>query len=174
MSNNFFEPAPPQPVEPDDAAADLEQDFQATANPPEILVVQDAPPPIGRSWAFNFAAGGFVLGGGRDPLATNDLSTLIMWMEKCLRTSRGAHPIHPPGYGLVRRTELIGQLINGAPIAELEPRIRDALTFHPRVSDVTDFDWEVDSDNEAVLISFTVLLDDDTQVPLSTNLTTAT
>lgn len=174
MSSNLFEPPPPEPVDPDDALADLEADFQATTVPPEVLVVQEEPPPVGRSWSFDFPRQRFRQAQRGSPLATNGIATLIQWAEKCLRTTQGAHPVHPPGYGLVGRNDLIGETIQGAPIAELEARIRDALTFHPRIVDIEDFETDFDSGDEWVAVSFTMILDDDTMLPVNTSLALTT
>lgn len=172
-----FQPASPDPVEPLDALADLESSFDNQGQPADLLVIEEPTPPIGRSWAFDFSRGRFVRRGG-GALETHGDATLIVWMEKCLRTARGAHPIHPPGYGLVRPADLIGQTITGAPVAELEARIREALTFNPRIADIIDFDFTLDEDNEAISIEFTVVREDDsrlpveTVLPLNTNVTT--
>src|SRR4051794_26346143 len=165
MSDQFV-PSSPEPVDPDDALASLEADFEERVDPPEILVVEEEPPPIGRSWAFDFVSGRFRSGpGGRSPLATNGTATLVVWAEKCLRTVAGSHPIHPPGYGVRDRTSLLGRAISGAPVAELEQRIREALTFHPRIADIEDFVFDYDSADEWVNVTFSLVLDDDTVVP---------
>lgn len=166
MSDQFV-PSAPEPVDPDDALASLEADFEERVDPPEILVVEEEPPPIGRSWSFDFTTGRFRSGvNGRAPLATNGTTTLIVWAEKCLRTVSGAHPIHPPGYGVRDRTSLLGQTVSGAPVAELEQRIREALTFHPRIVDIEDFEFDYDPLDEWVNVTFSMVLDDDTVVPL--------
>jgi hypothetical protein len=167
VSTPEFQPQPPAPVDPLDALADLESSFDAQAQPSDLLVIEEAPPPIGRSWAFDFSRG-VVLQIGGGALETHGDATLIVWMEKCLRTARGAHPIHPPGYGLLRPSELIGQTLAGAPVAELEERITSALTFHPRISDLEDFDFELDEVNETVSIFFTVVRDDSSRLPVET------
>lgn len=166
-----YTPASPEPVDPDNALADLEADFQASTTPPEVIVIEEEPPPIGRSWSFNFPRQQFLTGlGGHSPLQTNGVATLVQWAEKCLRTARGAHPIHPPGYGLQNPHALIAQTIDGAPVAELEAQIREALTFHPRISDIDDFDYDFDETDEWVSIEFTMILDDDTRLPAQTTL----
>jgi hypothetical protein len=167
-----FTPASPDPVNPDDALADLEADFQASTTPPEVAVIEEEPPPVGRSWSFDFPRQQFLLGhGGHSPLETNGIGTLVQWAEKCLRTARGAHPIHPPGYGLQNPHALLGGVIDGAPVAELEAQIREALTFHPRIADIDDFDYDFDPTDEWVSITFTMVLDDDTRLPANTTLT---
>lgn len=170
-----FTPPVPEPVDPDTALADLEADFQASTTPPEIIVVQEALPPIGRSWSFDFTRNQFRSGyRANAPLETNGMGTLVQWAEKCLRTARGAHPIHPPGYGMVDPHGLIGEIIDGAPVAELEPRIREALTFHPRIVDIQDFAYDFDPADEWVSVNFTLVLDDDTLLPLETSLSLTT
>lgn len=150
-----------------DALADLEADFQGISDPADLVVIEEPPPPIGKSYAFDFASGAWI-SGGRGPLQTRELTTLLYWIEKCLRTARGAHPIHPPDYGLRDPTGLMGKLIEGAPFGEMEGRIREALTFHPRITDIEDFSFDFDPDDEWVSVNFTVLLDDDTSLPVDT------
>lgn len=162
-----FQPPTDDPTSGSDALADLEAAFDAQGDPADILVIEEEPPPVGRSWAFDFSTAQFVRRGG-GPLETHGDATLILWAEKCLRTARGAHPIHPPGYGLVRPFDLIGRLVAGAPVAELEERIREALTFNPRIGDIADFSWDLDEDNEAVAISFSLVLADDSRLSLET------
>lgn len=169
MSTDPFQTAPP-PVDPADALADLEADFDARTALPEVVVVEDTPPPVGRSWSFEFPRERFRRGRGNSPLSTHGDATLIQWAEKCLRTTRGAHPIHPPGYGLAHRNNLLGRALAGAPIAELEERIRDALTFNPKIADIRDFAYEIDPDDEGVAVAFTMVRGDGTTLSLSTTL----
>lgn len=163
-----FVPSSPEPLDPDNALASLEADFEERVDPPELLVVEEEPPPIGRSWAFDFVSGRFQSGAtGKAPLATNGVATLIVWAEKCLRTVAGAHPIHPPGYGVRERSAVLGRAVAGAPVGELEQRIREALTFHPRIVDIEDFEFDFDPLDEWVNVTFSLVLDDDTVVPLN-------
>lgn len=170
MSDQFT-PATPEPVDPDSALADLEADFQASTTPPEVILIEEEPPPIGRSWSFDFTRSMFRQSQqSHSPLTTNGVATLVQWAEKCLHTARGAHPIHPPGYGMRDPHSLIGQTIDGAPIAELEARIREALTFHPRIADIQDFAYDFDPSDEVVSVGFTMVLDDSTLLPANTAL----
>jgi hypothetical protein len=99
-------------------------------------------------------------------LETRGISTLQGWIEKCLRTARGAHPIHPEDYGIEMPDNAIGRAHDFD--TDLELRIREALQFHPRIADVTDFVREDDPDDEFITVSFTVVLDDDSSFPLNT------
>jgi hypothetical protein len=166
-----FQPEQPSPVDTTDALADIESLYAGVSDPPDLIVVEDDAPPIGLSWAFDFGENRFIsgVGSGRGPLQTHGLATLITWAEKCLRTARGAHPIHPPGYGLVRPNDLWGKPVTGAPVAEMEARIRDALTFHPRITDVEDFEFDFDPNDEWVNVAFTMIVDEEVLVPTRTN-----
>jgi len=131
----------------------------------DLLVAADPPIPVGRSWAYDFAQGRFLPAvSGQGLLETHGAGTLRSWVEKCLSTARGAHPIHPAGYGLVRREDLIGGPVAHPP-ADLEDRIRDALTFHPRIADITDFGVAYDLNDDFVAVVFTVLTDRSEQIP---------
>jgi hypothetical protein len=178
MSDQSFLPltddAIPDPDDSLDAVEDDDDDqspFVDESDVSDIVVADDAPPPLGLSWAFDFQAGTFLLNGGHGPLETRGLATLRGWVEKCLMTARGAHPIHPPDYGVEGLLEVIGEAASDGVAGDLEDRIRDALLFHPRISDVTDFDAymgdpeeddEHDSaDDETLFVSFTVVTDDE-------------
>lgn len=169
--SSIFQPSSVPPVSPDDALADLEATFGQSVDPPQIVVVQDAPPPIGRSWAFNWDTLSFDVGqNGDSPQVISGLLTLVQWAEKCLRTERGSHPIHPPEYGLVGLHALWGSSIQAVALHELEENIADALTFHPRITAVSDFDSDFDPGDEWIAISFTLIVDDDTRLPVTTTL----
>lgn len=129
----------------------------------DLVIAESPPAPLGRSWAFDFDKGTFLRNGGRGPLETRGLATLRSWIEKCLYTDRGAHPVSPPEYGVDGLTDIIGDPMNEGVVAGLEERIRDALLFHERITDVRDFAHYLGSveggDEEIVYISFTVLTD---------------
>lgn len=116
-------------------------------------------PRTGRSWAFDFVTGRFVTRRGQGPLETSDDATLRGWIEKCLRTEREAHAIHrDTGFGLPP-----GDLIGGGAeaVADYEVRVRDALTVHPRITDVREFEARTDpEDPEVVWAWFTVVTDE--------------
>jgi len=127
----------------------------------DLVVSNDPPPPVGRSWAFDFETNRFVRSAnGKGPAGTTGEATLRKWVEKCLSTARGAHPIHPPGYGLLNKDDVIGGPVAAVPV-DLETRIRDALTFHPRIVNVTDFGVDYELDDDYVSVRFTVVTDRD-------------
>lgn len=153
---------------PEAVSADVEFDRIADAidnlplGDPDLIIEQQVEPvPLGRSPAFDFENGHFITGGGRGPHMVRGLAGLRYWVEKCLRTARGAHPIHSGGYGLENPWDIIGQPLQSLSMGDLESRIHDALTFHPRIVDVTSFVATSDHDQEAVYLSFHVVLDDE-------------
>jgi hypothetical protein len=150
----------PQDVAPEQALdevldLDLDQDEEL-----ELLQPDVEPPPLGRSWAFDFAQGKFVTERGRGPIETYGVHTLHTWIEKCLRTDAGAHPIYGDDYGIVDPYEILGNPIGQVDEVEMEGKVREALLFHPRIADIDDFEVEIDQDAGAALVSFTVILDD--------------
>lgn len=144
----------------------LQQALDPTQNPVDLIVTQAPPPPVGRSYSFDFVARRFVLGPGHSPISTIGTETLQQWVEKCLSTERGAYSIYPPGYGLANISDLFGGPVTSSPPIDLEQRISDALTFHPRIASVTDFGATVDPDDEYVSVAFTVVTDRDETVPI--------
>lgn len=144
----------------------LQQALDPVASPVDLIVTAAPPPPVGRSYDYSFLSRRFVRApGGKAPLGTIGESTLKLWVEKCLSTERGAHPIHPPGYGLASLSDLYGGPVT-APPADLEQRISDALTFHPRIASVTDFGVTDDPDDEYVSVTFSVVTDRDETIPI--------
>ena len=145
-----------EPLSGDDALALLDADILGEGI--DAVVVEQPPPPLGRSWAFDWSGRRGFQTGGQGPQQTFGLDSLKMWCEKCLRTERGAHPIHPPDYGMDNPYGAIGLLHEDDP--DLEQRIVDALTFHPRITAVRDFVRNFDVDDDYLAVSFTVVLDD--------------
>lgn len=161
-----FLPTDDEPPSAEDALAALERSLDDDPDLDDFIVAEDAPQPVGKSWAFDFVTGRFVKGGGRGPLATHHYTTLRTWIEKCLRTDRGAHPIHPPDYGMERPFDMIGQHVDDVLGGDLEGRVTEALLFHPRITDVRDFAADYDPNDEHAFLSFTAVLDDDTELPV--------
>jgi hypothetical protein len=132
----------------------------------DLLITEEAPPPVGRSWAFEYwgEREGFVREGGRGALETREIATLRQWIEKCVNTERGVHPIHPPDYGLRGLNEVIGAPPSSLALGTLAERVRQALIFHPRISDIENFRYSFDPDDDLLEVSFRVLLDGDESV----------
>lgn len=136
----------------------------------DLVVSEGEAPPLGAAPAFDFSTNRWITGGGYGPLMTREDRTLSFWIEKCLRTDRGAHPVHPDGYGMIRPFDLIGMPMDDLPLTDLFDRIRDALTFHPRIVDVTDFEADYDPDAEHIDVSFIVRREDETTAPIEIRL----
>lgn len=154
-------PYPEEAPSPEEEIAALEQALDAIGTEAGSVTVADEPPPIGRSWAWDDSKPGFVVApGGRGPAETFGDQTLTTWCIKALQTAQGAHPIYPSDYGLADANRWVGKRLTTADHARLEAAIHDALTFHPRIIDVIDFDAYQDPDQEVLEVSFTVVRDD--------------
>jgi hypothetical protein len=125
---------------------------------PTVVVADAAPPPLGRSWPFDFGSEQFVRSRGV-PLETRGTATLLGWIDKCLHTARGALPIHPPAYGLVDPDSIFGKPVAELSAQELEERFRDALTFHPRIADVTNMQIRTDPQSGRAWAQYLVVRD---------------
>jgi hypothetical protein len=159
-----FLPANDQPATGQEQLDALQTALDPTQSPVDLVVAVEPPPPVGRSYAFDFDSGSFLRSGNAHaPIATTGLETLKAWIQKCLTTERGAFPIHPPEYGLQSAPDLFGGPV-GAPPIDLEARIRDALTFHPRIANIADYGATWDPDDEYLSVSFTVVTDRDERV----------
>jgi phage baseplate assembly protein W len=158
-----FLPSDDEPRSVDEVLTDLDAALARDPDSPafdegdaaDLVLAAEEPPPLGKSWAFDFEAGRFV-GAPGAPLATHGLATLRTWIEKCLRTPQGAFPVHPPDYGVEGLLDIIGEPLADGVGVGLETKIHEALTFHPRIADVGEFTYTLDVDGEALMVSFTV------------------
>lgn len=162
-------PASDSPTPVDDQLEEIEADLDTLPLQPDdydlSVGIDDEPQPIGRGWAFDWERRRFIRAAqGYQPLPTQGEQTLREWVAKCMRTQRGAHPVHPEDYGMADPFLLIGLPIEQAPVAQYEDDLKQALTFHPRIADVRDFAATLDRDAGTIALQFTVLLDDDSQV----------
>lgn len=169
MSTFLPEPQFPDDLDPQSTLDLLDDRLVDPSVPPPDLVVTDAPPPpYGRSWAFDFVAQRFVVSPSGGIAETRGLATLRVWIEKCMRTDRGAHPIHSDDYGMVRPFDMIGMQLTDISKDDLEDRVRTALTVHPSILDIDDFDMTYATDgDDALFVSFTVLLADQQSLVVS-------
>lgn len=152
------------PLDEDLATAEQELSLATTSLEDETdfdVEVEEPPAPIGRSWAFDFTRNEMVMA-GRSPLTTVREATLRIWVQKCLNTAEGAHPVCPAGYGLRKPlNDYLGASPDISSIGELEDDVRDALLFHPAITDITDFSvWVNEDDTAQVEMSFAIVLDD--------------
>ena len=163
-----FLPADVEPMSPQEILSSIQETLDGTPRP-DLVIDIPQPPPLGRSWGYDFLHYRFRTVAGRGPLLTQGIATLESWVEKCLHSDRGASPIWTDGYGMVRPFDVIGEPFAASPFESLRSRIRDALIYHPRITDIQDFRVsgpEDDANEEFVEFSFTLVLDDDSLVPI--------
>lgn len=162
-----FAPSTDVPLTGDDAFNTLQRTLEATPNAVDLIVAAEPPKPIGRSWAFDWVQRRFVKPtGALGPKPTLGRETLTQWIEKALRTARGAHPVHPVDYGFEPpHGGLIGRQVGTVP-PDLEQRVREALTFHPAIADVTDFLFDWDDDDEYLRVDCVIHLADESMLEL--------
>lgn len=156
-------PDPAEAPTAEEEAAALEQTLEGFDD--AVTVVATEPPPLGRSWAFDFNESRFeVSPTSRAPAETYGVQTLTTWCVKALQTAQGAHVIYPSDYGMREPNRWIGRRLTGADYAQMETDVHDALTFHPRIVNVVDFLAEQDPNQEYVEVSFTIVLDTDERI----------
>lgn len=161
-----FTPSTDSPPDPQTALAGVDASFETFPTAVDLVVAASPPAPVGRSWSFSWPVRQFRRGLAQTPMPTRGTRTLSEWLEKALRTSRGAHPVHPPGYGIPGDpTEAVSRPIGYVP-PDLFERVRSAATFHPRIADIVDFTYSYDRDDEVLKVSFTVELDDGSEMPV--------
>ncbi|MET0604182.1 MAG: DUF2634 domain-containing protein [Baekduia sp.] len=130
-----------------------------TANP-------DVPRPLGRGWAMDSETGELVMRGNA-PAEVSGVDQLMVWMEKTLRTARLAHPIYSDSYGADNPFGEVGFQFTPGLAGILIKRITDALLVHDRITAVKDFIFNGAPDDEVLLVNFTVVLDEETEIPFS-------
>ena len=154
-------------TEPDALSVDLVPPDPGLINPDLALDAALAPVddtdqaasiPFGRSWRFDFIAGQFIKD-GQAPKITYELDSLVVWVEKCLRTSRYAHEIYSDDFGIEGPFDVIGMQANDEVLGAYQDAITEALLVHDRITAVEDFSFTQDPFDEAVFASFTVILD---------------
>lgn len=111
-------------------------------------------PQYGRSWAFDFAKGDFVVDGAGRVAETDGHTAWAQWCIKAVLTERFGYLVYGPGYGC-ELEQARGQPSRQAVEAELERVITEALLADPRTEMVRDFSfaWQGDEVN----VAFTVV-----------------
>lgn len=144
---------------PADAPVTLDEELEAA-----IIAAEDdpeqPPAPLGRGWGFSFETGQFNRRGG-SPAEVRDIDNLRVWIEKCLRTYRGAHAIYDDNFGTDMPDQGIGSPFAAETVGLLTESIRAALLAHDRIEDVTDFRFTGGIDSDVLFVDFTVLVDDE-------------
>lgn len=160
-------PVQEEPLDPQQEFDRFEESFDVAQRQPELVVQEEPPHPVGRSFAYDFVKRRFYLApSAHGPLETHGIETLRMWIEKCMRTARGAHPIYSDDYGIELPGDFIGGGVAAFPDDVYEQAIRDGLTAHPRISDIQNFTAVFDPMEEWVAVSFEVVVDDEGRFPV--------
>lgn len=162
-------PGDDQPADPQVEFDALERGIDDFPEDSDLIVVSAERPPLGKSWRFSFVQGGFGTAGA-GPIPTAGAETLKGWVDKVMHTEQGAHPIHPPEYGVVAPFSLLGTQFNSHEQSSYEERVRNAILFHPRVADVRDFATDYDPDDEVLNVQMTVVMDDGSAVPIGVSI----
>jgi hypothetical protein len=146
-----------EPLPTDDAFQRFEELLDPDTSDADLVVTEDEPPPLGRGWAYDFQQRQFIRSPtAHGPLETHGIATLRVWIEKCLRTARGAYPIYDDDFGIDTPADFFGGPVSQFPDDLLRDRVTDALTRHPQIVDVSDFTFGYDPDEEWIAVNFTV------------------
>lgn len=138
---------------------------------PKIAELQFKPtdstglPNIGKSFLFDFNTGDFVLKDGR-LVEVLGIEAVKIWIEKILRTEKYRYKVYDREdkneYGVVLEDLIVGNNFPKVFVeSELKREITKALTKHPMIQSLTD--WNTEKNNSKLNISFKVnLLDGNT------------
>lgn len=146
-------PAEPAAATPDEELAELDIEVDDSADPA----------PIGYSWQLDFDTGQFA----RTPLIVRGEDAVVMVAQVALRTRRGMHPIFDDDFGMEDPDSMLGF------VDEAERRatyVRDTtetlLACHERITDVSDFTFLRDADDEIAYVDLTIEIDGDDEIRL--------
>ena len=130
-------------------------------------------PPLGRNWLFDFQQQRFVRA-GRSPKTIRGDSAIQAWVEKCLRTAQGDAIVHSPDYGLTQPIgDYLGIVSEENDLAGLEADIEEALSFHPHIQTIENFQvifGDTVEGEAAAEVAFDVILVDGSEVPFDTDI----
>lgn len=138
------------------------------------LIVEPEPVQLPRTMVLD-PNGGLMMT-GRGPALVRGDANLRGWVQKCLLTHEGAHPIHPAGYGVeTPLIEYVGFEPDESELGEMAEVIREALTFHPLISDIDNFTVTIDETDDSAYaeIRFDILKSDGSREEFDMNLETA-
>jgi hypothetical protein len=151
-------PTQEEPLAPDDAFRRYEESLDERPDSVDLIVTEEPPTPVGRSWAYDFAGKTMLrTAGSSGPLVTHDDETLRQWIEHTLRVARGAHPIYSDDYGLDLPADFRSGPVSHFPLDEYERAVTDALTVHRAIEALEDFAFSYDPMQEYVAVDFTVV-----------------
>jgi len=148
-------------VDPLTGLADLEDALVTGEAPADLVVAPQTPDPVGIAPNFNFDLKRFVPTVVSGTSFTRGTETLKARIVVALSVGRGALAIFDDDFGMEQPFDMLGLPITDPVWADLEDRVRDALTYYDEVADVTDF--EIISDplaDSAVVVNFTVVQTD--------------
>lgn len=134
------EDVPVSPAEQLEAAARsaLEDPVSVAVAAPERIVT-----PYGMSWQFDFSNRRFVRE-ENSPVQAHGEHALEQWVQACLHTVAGAHPIFSRFFGVQDYSAIFGTANPEEMIADLDRRFRMALTQHDRIAavDAMEITWD--------------------------------
>lgn len=107
---------------------------------------------VGKSYLFDFKKGDFVLRDGK-LVEANDLEALKIWIKKVLSTEKNKFQAYSREYGISVEDLMIGHNLPLEFIkSEVKREVTEALTKHPLISSVSN--WQLEKNSSNLVISF--------------------
>lgn len=132
-------------------------------DPTDSYPITDGLRPIGVDLAWDFEASDLAL--TRDLKTVWRTDTIRQWCVFALATARGTEVIYGGRFGSRWRQRHREMAIGDDMRMAMSGIVTDALTVHDRISDVVVYGVEQSpTDSEVVAVSFTVVLDDGTEI----------
>jgi hypothetical protein len=151
-------PAEAEEIDPD-------EQIEALGDPDAIATSPVEQEPLGMSWAFNPDTG-LVQTYGIQPVAVTGVDALKVWCAVALATSRLTHPIFSDDFGMDEPDHLVGYAFDAERNADYIRDVRSCLLVHDRISDVRNFRFRHDPDDEYVEMDADIVLDDEDLITL--------
>jgi hypothetical protein len=132
-----------------------EDQLDSAEDPDSVSVALAASPsvPFGKSWAIDMTTGRFEQF-GNTPVMTSGLDSVATWCAIALGTMRFSHPIFSDEFGMQAPASMIGEVDDSTVRATYRADIRETLMVHDRITDVRDFEFFIDPDDEEIMFLF--------------------
>lgn len=103
---------------------------------------------------------------GHPPTVVHGIDSFVVWATVALKTKMGTWEIFPDDFGMEDPDRLVGHPDDTERRAEYMRDVRQTLRQYDRVTNVGNFQWELDDTGEVVEVSIEVELDGDELVLL--------
>lgn len=140
----------------------------AVAEPNAIVPqTEDAPTPLGRTWAFDWSLGQFVRSGNA-PAPTSGFGAISEYVQMVAHSARYAHRVFSDQFGMEGPEEPLGELTDAEIISDYEQHLREGVLVHERITALDKFSASFDGAAGVLVIAyFEIVTDEDGVISFS-------